>query len=832
MTTRLRILVPEGTTNYVTNPSFRYDTTDWNLVGSTITRVLDYARFGISALKVVTNGAALNEGVYFRTNDLNGINDVLTASAYVRGVGDMRIRLIDNPSGKEWKSKTVTLRNDIWTRIEVTGACTGSNDVRIYLESAFATIKTMTFYVDAVQLERKAYSTTFCDGEQTGCRWNGIYSDSTSTRSAYTREGGRWITISGDDREEPDIYMTFLIGAGVAPVDLNRQAFALNPGSYLDNIKVKERAIGMIFHTKDNHVPRTAKQAQTMAKLHSLRQQLIDIIKPDKTAGNEPFLIEYTDGSTPLYLKVYYEGGLEGDWDIRNHYIMNFQLRLLAVSPFFVEGDKDAVQLDFQNNTMDMEKVAGRIDGEWNILNYGINTAPTDLVLGKRGEIYIGNVYGWINASPKAIDPYADGNRIAYWNGIKWTSLATSVSAGSSSINSVAVAPNGDIYVTGAFTSISGVAVEKIAKYSISTGTWSALGSGLNDDGLHVQVAPNGDVYVGGKFTSAGGVTAYRVARWDGTGWNPLDISLGVDMWVNTIAISKDGKTVYIGGLFLKPYGAPSNTLNRVAKYDVATNRLSPMGDGFDDDVREIIISDSGYVYAAGDFTTGGVAPFPSLNRIAKWNGSMWEQLGNGFDNGIVYSMDISERGDIVAVGTFTSALGVAMKNIGHWNGSGWVPADIIINMGETIELFVSLFSGNDFYVAGYWNNTRPTIFSGITYVTNEGSTEVRPIIYIKGQAHLSYLENQTTKARLWFDLDINEDEEVFIDFGTGKFYSTVRGDLFYSLQPGSDFHAFSLIPGVNKIAAFMHDDVDAIMYMYYTPTHWSADATENEESL
>src|SRR5512138_3332926 len=97
----LRILTPEGTTNYIQNPSARYDTTGWVAGGSTLTRSLDQARFGVASLKVVTNGAALYEGIYYRVSALAGFSDPITGSVYIRGTGRVRVRLIDNPTGPE-----------------------------------------------------------------------------------------------------------------------------------------------------------------------------------------------------------------------------------------------------------------------------------------------------------------------------------------------------------------------------------------------------------------------------------------------------------------------------------------------------------------------------------------------------------------------------------------------------------------------------------------------------------------------------------------------------------------------------------------------------------
>jgi hypothetical protein len=121
---------------------------------------------------------------------------------------------------------------------------------------------------------------------------------------------------------------------------------------------------------------------------------------------------------------------------------------------------------------------------------------------------------------------------------------------------------------------------------------------------------------------------------------------------------------------------------------------------------------------------------------------------------------------------------------------------------------------------------------SGITTVTNTGSTEVAPVIYISGPGVLRFLENWTTKKRVYFNLTLQPSEEVFIDFARSAIYSTVRGNLYGSVLSGSDFKAFALIPGENQIAAFMTDDVNGQMKIAYVPQHWSADAVVDAEEL
>jgi len=825
------ILVPEETTNYIKNPSFRFDTTDWNADGSGISRILDHARFGIASLKVGTAGGVIREGVWYRTNAFSTTSSTMTASAYVRGVGHIRIRLTDNVSAKDWSSKEVVLEPDRWQRISISGRVTDSNDVRVYLETYGNASQAITFYVDGAQLELKPYVTTYCDGTRPGCRWNGLYDESTSYRSPYTREGGRWVMVSGPVREQEDVYMTTVSGMGVAPIQNNRQSYAMSPGGFLDNVKVQERQMTLQFHVKHKTLARTYKQALSLGKLHELRQMLIDIIKPDATGGNEPFWIQYKDGDVPVFAQVYYDGGLEGEWDIRNQWAMDFQVRLLATYPMFVEDDQDAIQLNFKKATV-LNGVAGRIDGEWSNMNYGMFASATDgtvsdIEIGRLGEIYVCGGMITLNYSAGAIDPLAPAFNGAYWDGEKWINLVSALLpvAASTTINDMAVAPNGDVYVIGKFTTIGGIAAANIARWNGAT--WAALGTGLNDDGLHVQVAPDGDVYAGGKFHTAGGVNCYHIARWDGSSWHKLGNQAGLNNEVYSIAISKDGKIVYAGGLFTDEYSLSASAMLRIARYDVDTDDFDAMGDGFDSTVREVLISPSNYVYACGDFDKSGIA---TMNYIGKWNGAMWEQLGQGVGGGVIYSMDIHENGNIIAVGEFTSANDITMQKVGLWNGSTWANIDLKFVTDAGLDVLSVHYVGDDIILGGTGfglGATLATEHSEITYVTNDGTAEVRPTIYIKGQGKLKYIENQTTKKKVWFNLTVLEDEEIFIDFGTGKFYSTVRGDLYYALIPGGDMSSFTLVPGENKICTFMHDDVGASMYLYYTPTHWSVDSTK-----
>ena len=809
----LRFLVPQATTNYVENPSVRYDLSGWTADGSTVTRTLAEARFGVASLQVVAPGTLNREGVFYRVNTFTNINDFIAGSVYVRGTGTVRLRLIDNPAGKEWLSSSVELRTDRWRRIEVLGRTTGSDDFRLYVETSEDVPQTVTFFVDGAQLEVGEEVTTYCDGDQPGCRWNIRQHDSLSTRNANVRAGGRWVEIAGPSCEKKNLYVTVVGGLGVAPIDSQFQTFADAPGGYYQQAKVQTRFITLNFHAKHEQRIRTS-DLPSLRALHKLRQQLFDVVKPDLTAGAEPFTLEYCDGTIKLYLQVRYDGGMEGSWDIRNKFITSFPLRLICVSPFFVEDGQEVDELTFRN-TQTLNYVLQRVNGEWSDMNGGFDDQIRGLEVGTRGEIIAVGDFELKQKMTKNNDPMIFANHIASWNGTLWSKFGAGANG---IIRAISIAPNGDIYVGGDFTSIGGVAANRVAFWD--GGTWNAMGPGVNASVHAIKVSSNGDVYVGGDFTTP---TNY-IAMWDGA-WHDLGSNAGLNNSVFTIAITDDGNIVYLGGDFTDEQSDPGILeLNYVALYDPAFTTFDELGTGFDATVRVLHVLSSGRLYAGGDFTESNDAAL-TLLYVAFWNGASWFEVGVGANN-TVRDLDVSKLGTIVTGGDFTRIGSADSLYAGLWNESSFVNMDVVL---DSPVFAVEIDNQDNLFLAP---NGTGVQFASISTVKNIGSAETSPVIYIVGPCTLLWIENQTTQRRIYTDIDVVENEEVVIDFANGTVQSNVRGDLAYQIFPGSDFRAWTLAPGDNKISILMTQDKDASIHISYIPRHWSVDATAEPKSL
>lgn len=163
------------------------------------------------------------------------------------------------------------------------------------------------------------------------------------------------------------------------------------------------------------------------------------------------------------------------------------------------------------------------------------------------------------------------------------------------------------------------------------------------------------------------------------------------------------GPALYVAGYFTSVGGVP---INCVARWNGTA--WSALGDGFDAYVDELAVFDDGTVagpklYATGGFTSsGGVA----MNRIARFDGSAWQPLGSGL-NGVGYTM-ASHGGALYVGGNFTTAGGVSANRIARWNGSTFSA------LGSGADASVHAFLSHD-------DGSGPALYVGGNFTSIDG---------------------------------------------------------------------------------------------------------------
>ncbi|MCB0711825.1 MAG: T9SS type A sorting domain-containing protein [Ignavibacteriae bacterium] len=195
-----------------------------------------------------------------------------------------------------------------------------------------------------------------------------------------------------------------------------------------------------------------------------------------------------------------------------------------------------------------------------------------------------------------------------------------------------------------------------------------AAASGTSDD-VFALAADREEVYVGGAFDNVVGIQANSIALWNGNDWEALDD--GVASGVNGLvfALLLEGDDLYVGGQFTH---AGEIEANNIAVWNRKTRRWRRLGAGLQGDqtnvpfVSDILIK-NGEVYVGGQFAQAGSR---QANNVAKWNGRVWEPLGEGVDGTIA---DLQEyRGDIYVGGSFGTAGGESSSGVAFWDGTAW----------------------------------------------------------------------------------------------------------------------------------------------------------------
>ena len=246
-----------------------------------------------------------------------------------------------------------------------------------------------------------------------------------------------------------------------------------------------------------------------------------------------------------------------------------------------------------------MNSIARWDGSNWNQLGTGILGLVQAITVLPNGNVVAGGNFHWAGG---ALSP-----RLAQWDGSNWTPLG----GPNSRVTALAIAPNGDLVVGGWFTTIGGIAADRMARWDGTT--WSAMGTtqqpGMNHKVNAVAIAPNGDVFAAGEFTTAGAISASHIARWDGNSWNAMGSGLsGVVPGPNgnparSVVVLANGDVVVAGDFAV----AGSVAANNIARWDGSD--WNAVDTGLNGGVNAVATRPDGDVVAAGVFTTAGNAP-------------------------------------------------------------------------------------------------------------------------------------------------------------------------------------------------------------------------------
>jgi hypothetical protein len=771
-----QILKPQAGQNLIVDPSFEdiNGPTGWGAVDvSGLLLTTDWQYRKVLSWEVQPTSGTTG-GVWYITNTLTAA--AYTFSIYGKFVAGVPYRIrFANTGGTTVGSAVNFTGTGTTQRVSVTATLTAAVH-HLYVQKN-GSASTASFYLDAAQLELGSVATTYIDGDEPGCTWDGGRFNSSSTRSANTTAGGVWL----DFEDDLGIIPMEMQGVGMPPIDNVATPYALLPGSLFERSLARSRVFTIICL-----IP-----GSTWQNMHALREALIARVQPNQTTQQAPVYLRYSGASENQIIAAHYDSGL--DFNQPSGFAETVALRFVAHDPFWY-SDRDYGILASSNAPGGSPYVSLLTpDGYWNdwldivgAIYVVYEDFDNTLLIGGDFTDAGGNV-GWdylVRWSPhtntfsnmgqfnnivRGIAPEilgaagayvvvgdfttVDGNtvrRIALGDNTGWSEFANA----NASVTSVITTRNYTV-VAGNFTTIDGVSRARIARYDINAGTWSSIGAGLNAqaNALMINLAVTDAFYVGGAFTTAAGTTVNRIAYYGGTGSAFTAMgTTGVNGTVNALTLASDG-LLYVGGAFT---------------------------------------------------TAGGIAaPY-----IAQWTGTGWQALPSGPLSAVTaLTIDVNNNVYAAAASGFTR-----MSTAVAVYGSGtWLPfRNLAISSDGINYLYLSrsrnyaIISNNgtgiyfDFLIAETVINTG-TAPTGVIVVTVNGFPNVTTDQTV-------YLFNPFGDLIL---VDTRDGQQSIVDYVTSR----SRAD---ALRSGSDLGGFVLQPGENQVTS----EVSWV----WRPRNWSLD--------
>lgn len=292
-------------------------------------------------------------------------------------------------------------------------------------------------------------------------------------------------------------------------------------------------------------------------------------------------------------------------------------------------------------------------------------------------------------------------------------------------VNTLGLQPDGRILIGGAFRFVGGVARGGVARLepsgSLDTGfgAFGGVAGGLLPFVYALAIQPNGRVLIGGDFTTVNGVARNRIAR-----LNPLDGSLdvgfdpgsGASSAVYALALQADGK-IAAGGVFAAFNGAPRAGVVRLLGDDPGcASAVAPPTANFSALGGDGVVT----VTAAGDCTWRAVSNVPWITILGGATGG-----GNGTVTYRVAAHRGRQRtGTLTVAGrtvTITQAVS-AQETIGLFrrsDGFFYLRNSLTSGVADTAFFFGQ---GNDVPLSGDWDNDGATTV-GVFRVVGENAT-------------------------------------------------------------------------------------------------------------
>lgn len=290
---------------------------------------------------------------------------------------------------------------------------------------------------------------------------------------------------------------------------------------------------------------------------------------------------------------------------------------------------------------------------------------------------------------------FAAANNIARWDGFSWSPLASGTSGEVRALTIFDPDDSGpapaSLIAAGLFTAAGGAPASRIASWNGVA--WTPLATGVagrinalavfDDDGPG-PLPPW--LIAGGLFTEGNPIIASNLARWDGLSWQPFGQPNNEILVLSALrgipGIDPGVTALVAGGWFDSFDGAP---ISRVALRAPLAG-WAPIAQGIQGEFPRIAQSAAVFtpigstqptLYIGGFFTIAGNA---GVQGFAQWDGAAWNDVagGIGFPAEARAALVFDDDGDgpnaerLFVIGNFLPVVGAPANHIATWDGAAW----------------------------------------------------------------------------------------------------------------------------------------------------------------
>lgn len=212
-------------------------------------------------------------------------------------------------------------------------------------------------------------------------------------------------------------------------------------------------------------------------------------------------------------------------------------------------------------------------------------------------------------------------------------------------------------------------------------------------------------LYIGGIFNTIGGNSINKLASYDPSTSTYNDLSYpGADVYSLNFDSSNQ---LYVFDALAIIYRGISSTWAQIGQTDYIPDIY---GGGFAfDNLNNVYFTQTFTSITYGSTTV-------NCNNIAKWDGTDWMSLDNGFVTSINLliptgsDMIFTNNGYLICSGTMNRSLTTPLNNLAVWNGTNWFSFGLgfsdsdKINTDYTSNMFYDNIN-NEIYIVGFFNN-------------------------------------------------------------------------------------------------------------------------------